>query len=175
MHVLIVKAWGTQCRVCRRWARTDAQTEKLDTIACRPIADDIADHDPKGRIHISHHLVFHPTGTVWCDRCGSYADRMLKNLQFTCLGFLSRSGVAARSALMAGRHPRTGELLSEAAAPGHRVHGSGRRALPSTATASGWDRDYEAHVNDDGVIFVDGLDPHYLSEVAPGGFILDNG
>ena len=119
-HVLVQRSWGTQCRTCRRWAREPAQMEKLENMKCTPMVAGIAEHDPDGRAHLSHDLHVHETGVVWCEKCGSYADRVLKNLQYTCMESASRSGAAARARLRLGRHPRSGQPLSVAAGPGHR-------------------------------------------------------
>ena len=156
-HALCERPWGLQCNACRRWARTDAQREKLAALPCKPLRPHLVRHDDAGRVHVSHDIKHHAaSGVIWCDRCGAYADRVLKGLSDLCFPYLGRAGRAARTALRDGKHPRTRDELVEAPAPGHRA-----ARPPPAPVRSGAARD-------DRVI----LDPAYLLAVDPDGTLL---
>ena len=159
-HVLVDKPWGLQCLLCRRWARTDAQKEKLSVLRCVPLLANMAEHNPEGRVHISHSIMQHSSGIIWCDNCGSYADRLLKeNLRGLCFPYPSASQAAARRLLRAGKHPRTGAPVVTAPEPGFRSSGFHARQPKLNAASKA-------------AVRPAALDPEYLLGVSPDGTLI---
>ena len=122
-HQMVRHDWGEQCKLCRRWARPGPHLDRLLGMACIPMAaggedEHGADGSARSRVHSSHDIQVHRSGIVWCRACGTYADRMIRNLGGICIPYPTRSGIAVIGAMSMGIHPRTGRPLADSSVPG---------------------------------------------------------